>query len=1139
MSNLYRYPGIHPFGPQDQDLFFGRNEEKKKLFNAILLNQVTVITGRSGIGKSSLIDAGLLPKIEKEINRNEKETRNFRLLRIRVGYRKINDDSTLLKKVLQTKSSGLLSCDQGTDSATTENSFLPFLSTPLKETLWYKFKQLQYQSLLSKKNTIYLFFFDQLEELFSYPAEEFRELVTGFSQLLSPNPPEAVREAISEYMEKNSASLPSAEQKALDTPVPVKFLFAIRSDKISQLFRLLDAIPSILQNPYELRPLSRDQAREAIIKPTELKGDFEKNFSFDSEAVDAICQYLEERPYSDPEMLLENLRIEPFALQIICSHIEQNLDAVDENHDAVIERPEVSRLDGMIEQFYLDQLEEMDLDDETYLRLRDLIEERMIDNQYRRKKIMTKEELKDFSDDIISDLVKRRLLRQVPGLGREAYEISHDFLIEPILHAKELRQQSRKKASAATTTGIEKFDETLAELQEQIRKNPNAYNSYKRLGDYYYFLQEFEKAIGYYTEAINKYTETANKKSSPDIAVADLELYFSRGYCYYRMDKYDASLSDFDKVLQLQPDHLLANFYCGSNYHKMGSLEKAIECYNKVVAIDKNYVDAYYNLGILYRELMLNKKSEAQTDENKTLSQQSEDCFKMVISLNPSDYEAYYYLGLLAREGAQPEPEKALGYFDQVLSINPKYTAAFDQKALVYAEQNNLDSALQCYKKILEIEPESARTYKNLGIVYKSQKNIPEAKRHFYEATRLNKVDYEPFYYLGVIANDQLDYEDALNYLNTSIALNKLHVNSYIEKAYALTQLSLLDEALAVYDEVLEMEPENALAHKGIQMIKGDYESEEHLLQKVTENPEDFSSWYTLGVQANNTRQYDKAVDYLSKAQELKPDDINTLIEQGYAYTYLQDDNKAIDCYLMVLRLDPENRLAIRSLAAVFYSKRDYTKAKEYFSKAAQLDPNDHNCFYFLGLIARNEKELATALNYFEEALKRNPLSKEILIQKGYVLDQLGKTEEAINCYQEIIKIDPAYADAYANLGILYNKSGKADKAEEHYLQAVELNDQDYESYYDLAVIAKEKKNFKKAIEYVEKAIDIKPSFVKALNFLADFYMQLREYEKATKLYNRIIELDPNNSDAFYNLGQIHGKQLIDTPKPVAAMSSN
>jgi WD40 repeat protein len=60
------YPGLEPFGRQQADLFFGREEQVRNLVREIEAgNHRICIIGSSGSGKSSLVQAGVLPLLER------------------------------------------------------------------------------------------------------------------------------------------------------------------------------------------------------------------------------------------------------------------------------------------------------------------------------------------------------------------------------------------------------------------------------------------------------------------------------------------------------------------------------------------------------------------------------------------------------------------------------------------------------------------------------------------------------------------------------------------------------------------------------------------------------------------------------------------------------------------------------------------------------------------------------------------------------------------------------------------------------------------------------------------------------------------------------------------------------------------
>jgi hypothetical protein len=238
-----RYPGVQPFRANQRHLFFGRDEDIENLCDFILLEKLVVLFGKSGYGKSSLLSAGVLPMLGDE---NQPANFRFETVEVRFGSYVEGSSFSPLETVRRVAGTGI--------------DLLAFQKlTGL--TLWQLFKQRQVTPA-----TQFLLVFDQFEELFTYPAEQQREFRWQLAELLFSGIPQSVRETLD--------TLPEAERLRLVQPMNVKAVFSIRSDRMSHLDSMKDALPTILHKRYELRPLTPAQARDAIVKPAGLDSGF-------------------------------------------------------------------------------------------------------------------------------------------------------------------------------------------------------------------------------------------------------------------------------------------------------------------------------------------------------------------------------------------------------------------------------------------------------------------------------------------------------------------------------------------------------------------------------------------------------------------------------------------------------------------------------------------------------------------------------------------------------------------------------------------------------------------------------------------------------------------------------------------------
>ncbi len=71
------YRGLEKFRVEDRDKFFGREDWIKKLTHYLQKKSVLLLLGASGSGKSSLIQAGVIPQLQDDSGSNNLRTLIF------------------------------------------------------------------------------------------------------------------------------------------------------------------------------------------------------------------------------------------------------------------------------------------------------------------------------------------------------------------------------------------------------------------------------------------------------------------------------------------------------------------------------------------------------------------------------------------------------------------------------------------------------------------------------------------------------------------------------------------------------------------------------------------------------------------------------------------------------------------------------------------------------------------------------------------------------------------------------------------------------------------------------------------------------------------------------------------------------
>jgi tetratricopeptide (TPR) repeat protein len=75
-------------------------------------------------------------------------------------------------------------------------------------------------------------------------------------------------------------------------------------------------------------------------------------------------------------------------------------------------------------------------------------------------------------------------------------------------------------------------------------------------------------------------------------------IYFLRGIVYEHLGSYEAAVSDYTKVLLIDPNNYSAYNNRGYSYHNLGEYNLAIANYTKAIRIEPENATAYRNRGV-------------------------------------------------------------------------------------------------------------------------------------------------------------------------------------------------------------------------------------------------------------------------------------------------------------------------------------------------------------------------------------------------------------------------------------------------------------------------------------------------------------------------------------------------------------
>jgi hypothetical protein len=505
------WPGLVAFHEADAAFFHGRDSDIGNLYRMVMRERLTVLFGMSGLGKTSLLQAGLFPKLRDE---------NLLPIRIRLDY--ADQSPPLLQQIKQ-------AIVVFAGAANVE-------SPPVQdgETLWEYFhrKGADFWNARNRVMTPVLVF-DQFEEVFTLGrdnparAAEIKEIIGDLADLIEGHCPETVKSRLDQYPEE-------AQQYAFNHH-PYKLVFSLREDFLADFEGLRRQIPSVIHNRLRLRRMHGEQALEVITKAGE--------HLVDTDVALAIVNFVAAAQASGSPLLKE-LDIEPALLSLICHELnEKRIQIGAAQIDAVLlEGSRAEILEGFYERCMANQAPE----------LRHFIEDRLITTSGYRDSVAYEGALETsgVTAEALGRLVDQRLLRIEERSSQRRIELTHDVLTGVVRKSRDqrrLREQEHARREA---------EEREERVRQDLRRSKRRF---------LYSLVLTVIAIGAASWAYISYRAAEDAKTVAEHAKREAQealtataqeaaTEFREAYQHYQTNNFDKTLAFLARAIRMSPD---------------------------------------------------------------------------------------------------------------------------------------------------------------------------------------------------------------------------------------------------------------------------------------------------------------------------------------------------------------------------------------------------------------------------------------------------------------------------------------------------------------------------------------------------------------------------------------------------------
>lgn len=383
------YVGPRPY--RRGETIYGREKESAELADLLIAERIILLYSPSGAGKSSMLNASVIPSLEKN---------GFEVLPVM----RVNMEPPIAfeheKNFNRYVYSALVAIE---DSLPEEQRFSQQELALMSFKEYFKKYRERVRDLNPDDDAQHslAIIIDQGEEIITIDPANRESKQTFFNQL-----GEALRDRT------------------------LWCMFSLREDYLPRLDSYIRPIPTGFSARYRLRLLGFDSALSAIKKPAEQQG-----VLFSEEAARQLADDLRmmQVQLADGSVILEpGLYVEPVQLQVVCRRLWTELPR-EKNEITVENIKEIGDVDTALADYYALQVASVANKTNTRERtIREWIDRKLISQQGVRLQVLKSQDASDGLPNNVIEQLERTYLVRAEKRGSTWFELAHDRLVDPV-----------------------------------------------------------------------------------------------------------------------------------------------------------------------------------------------------------------------------------------------------------------------------------------------------------------------------------------------------------------------------------------------------------------------------------------------------------------------------------------------------------------------------------------------------------------------------------------------------------------------------------------------------------------------------------------------------------------------------------
>ena len=407
--------------------------------------------------------------------------------------------------------------------------------------------------------------------------------------------------------------------------------------------------------------------------------------------------------------------------------------------------------------------------------------------------------------------------------NREAHQQAIDTLQKVIEIAPDTTEAHYLLALSYLT--LEQPEAALPSFLATVRLNSDDVSAHYHAAILFEQKGDIDNAIVHYEKTIGLDTTLLE---SPFFEATEVAPFFRLGAIYRERNDEDNIIRVYQPVLEIEPEHPELQHLLAVIFEKRGERESAIRYYGLANQYNPEKFDWHYSYARL-----LHQHAETLGDDYHKHAEMAVEEYTATIALNPDYIDAYFYRGMLTLRYRHIGKtlyrySQILQDFKQVVKLQPRNRKANYQLGVIYLEIDRHRLAKDVFENMLSYAPKYRGIHLHLGQIAEWEQAWKQAIQYYKAEAALIQQPVEEGDIIAIKTYQRLgdlyyahalDYNAAKETLEMALALDDTHVPTLLNYANNLFSMDLLGAATEQFERVIQLEPRNLTANYNLALM--------------------------------------------------------------------------------------------------------------------------------------------------------------------------------------------------------------------------------------------------------------------------------------------------------------------------------